>query len=44
MAGEDRGSEGSGTGSATRMTKALKGFVITNGWLPSIAKYAYKFP
>ena len=27
----------------TRTTKALKGFVITNGWLPSIARYAYKF-
>ena len=27
----------------TRTTKALKGLVITNSWLPSIARYAYKF-
>ena len=27
----------------TRTTKALKGLVITNGLLPSIARYAYTF-
>ena len=26
-----------------RTTKALKGLVITNGWLPFIARYAYNF-
>ena len=27
----------------TRTTKVLKGLAITNGWLPSIARYVYKF-
>ena len=40
--GEDGGSEGDGTGSAED-DEGSESLVIMNGWLPSIARYAYKF-